>query len=60
MTTPETSSDERALLDALLLERFGRRPRRFFESPATVDTRECPFSLPRSLKGLPGVLDTKP
>lgn len=56
MTTPESLVDERALLEALLVERFGRRPRRFFSSPAPADTRECPFSLPRTLRDSPGVL----
>jgi hypothetical protein len=56
---PETIEEERDLLDSLLLERFGRRPRRprIFESTDPADTRECPFSLPRSPMGLPGVLD---
>jgi hypothetical protein len=63
MTTPETLDDQGALLDALLLERFGRRAStrarssRFFGSPDSTDTRECPFSLPRTTRDSPGVLD---
>jgi len=60
VTTPESAADELELLDALLLERFGRRRRRrSLVATDLADTRECPFSLPRITKGLPGVPDRK-